>query len=153
MAKKANLRNATVACPYIIVMKGNGVIYPAEYASNRRGGAIEVSDGEPRLRQKYVKKGYKLLDEIADNDEQRAFWPHYIEEGRRLKGRLKVDKALIEKMTPKAAKEALKAFASKDHLKMAPLAYNDDLEARPRAEPKGKKAAEKPSDKTEEPKG
>lgn len=147
MAKKA-VRSALTPPPTLLVMKPNGVIIQAPYASNLRGGPIEVRKGHPRLDDKYADRGWRLFDDIADNDEQRAFWPRYIEAGNKTKGRVKVDAALVERMRPKASKEARARYAEREHLRIRDLEeivpeYNDALEARPRLEPKAKKPSEK----------
>lgn len=150
-ASGGKLRNAAMACNFLVIMKPSGRLYMCEYAQNRRGGAVEVRDGQPRLRDKYRDRGYKLLDEIADSDEQREFWPAYFEAGRKLKGRIgKLDEATLAKMVPKAAKKAEQEAKTQqlfdlDAFKAAVKSGEDPIEAAkatkasptPESKPKG----------------
>lgn len=149
MAKEA-LRSALTPAPTKLVMKANGVIIQAPYAANLRGGPIEFVDGKARLRPKFADKGWRLFDDIADNDEQREFWPRYVATGNKTKGRIKIDAEIVERMRPKASKAAREAHKERKHLRVPEL---EDLVPAGKAEPK---AAKKPSDKPEpkaEPKG
>lgn len=147
MAKKEALRSALTAAPSVLVMKPSGVIVQAPFAKNLRGGPIEFRDGKPRLRDKYRDRGWRLFHETCDSEEQREFWERYVETGDKARGRVKIDPEIVERMRPKASKDAREAYAKREHLRVPEV---EALAASaPKAEPKGKKAP----DPKAEPKG
>lgn len=135
-------RSAIVDPDFIVVMKPSGRLYPCEYATNLSGGAIQIEDGKPRLRGAFRDAGFRTLDEIADNEGQKAFWHEYFAEGRRRRGIIEpLGEDTVAEMTPAIAKEAAMRANAPATFDGSKYRHTKKPEAKPEPEKKAKAPA------------